>query len=115
MLLGPRREHRRVARLRFLAQQIRTGNRILRADDVPRLPDGEGERVMEVMFGLYANVMRDMEKLGGPLPPGAHAPKLSDNVASVTIVCTDDQAQAMESWIREREGVSLEYRDAGLG
>lgn len=48
-------------------------------------------------------------------PASAGAPNASDNIASVTIVCTDDEARAIESWLHQRQADREEYRDAALG
>jgi hypothetical protein len=49
-------------------------------------------------FGLPGSVVWDMEMHGVSLPTGVHPP--DDLGATVMISCTDEQARAMETWLR---------------
>lgn len=61
-----------------------------------------------VSFGIPGSVIFDMEMQGAPLPPGVHAPNRLD--PPVLITCTEEQAQAMEAWLRAHQPESAEYK-----
>lgn len=64
----------------------------------------------QVTFGILGSVIFDMTMAGGPVPPELHPPNWL--AASVTITCTEEQAGAMEHWLRAPERESPEYRTA---
>ena len=64
----------------------------------------------QVTFSMLGSVIFDMTMAGGPVPPGVNHPNWLD--ASVTITCTEEQARAMERWLRAPEQESPEYRTA---
>ena len=64
----------------------------------------------QVTFGMLGSVIFDMTMAGGPVPPGTHPPNWLD--ASVSITCSEEEARAMERWLRAPEQESPEYRTA---
>jgi hypothetical protein len=65
---------------------------------------------MATTFGIPGTIVHDMEMNDGPLPPGVHAPRapLKNLDATVVITCTDEQARAMERWLRDHASASDE-------
>ena len=63
-----------------------------------------------VTFSLLGSVIFDMAMAGGPVPPEVHPPNWL--ALSVSITCTEEQARAMERWLRAPEQESPEYRTA---
>jgi len=61
-----------------------------------------------VTFGIPGSVIFDMEMTGAPLPPDVHAPNTLD--ATYRITCTDEEAQAMEAWLRVRAENVADYK-----
>ncbi len=73
-------------------------------------PRFEGGLTMaHVTFGMLGSVIFDMTLAGGPVPPGVQSPRVE---SFVTITCTEEQARAMERWLRAPEQESPEYRTA---
>ena len=64
-------------------------------------PRFEGGLTMaHVTFGMLGSVIFDMTLAGGPVPPEVHSPRVE---SFVTITCTEEQARAMERWLRAPE------------
>ena len=63
-----------------------------------------------VTFSMLGSVIFDMAMAGGPVPPEVHPPNWL--ALSVSITCTEEQARAMEHWLRAPEQESPEYRTA---
>ncbi len=62
-----------------------------------------------VTFGMLGSVIFDVTLAGGPVPPGVQSPRVE---SFVTITCTEEQARAMERWLRAPAQESPEYRTA---
>lgn len=62
----------------------------------------------KVTFGIPGSVIFDMEMAGAPLPSGVHAPNRLDPPYKVE--CTEEEARAMEAWLRARQDESAEYK-----
>jgi len=80
--------------------------------DERRPPNYEMEALTmahDVTFGMLGSVIFDMTMAGGPVPPGLHSPRVE---SFVTVTCTEEQARAMEHWLRAPEQESPEYRTA---
>ena len=63
-----------------------------------------------VTFSMLGSVVFDMAMASGPVPPEVHPPNWL--ALSVSITCTEEQARAMEHWLRAPEQESPEYRTA---
>jgi hypothetical protein len=65
-----------------------------------------------VTFEIPGRVIFEMELRGAPLPHGVTTPKYLGTM--IVITCTEDEALAMEAWLRIAVGKNFGDRDSSL-